>query len=61
MNNIIIFGATGNLTIKKLIPALSEIYKKRFPDLYKILPELDKKVKFMTQYKLNADIRKFDF
>lgn len=37
MTNIIIFGATGNLMIKKLIPALSEIYnKKELVDDFKI-------------------------
>jgi len=31
----------------------SKIYKSRFPRLYKKFPELDKKVKFFTEYKLN--------
>ncbi len=38
-----------------------EIYKEKFPDLHEILPELTEKIDFMTEYKFNPDIKKFDY
>ncbi len=51
------FRATYNERKERFL----EIYEKKFPDLFKVLPTLAKKVDFMTEYKFNPDIKKFNY
>jgi len=48
-------------TYEKRSERICEIYEKRFPDLYSKFPELGDKIKIMTNYKFNPEIKKFDF
>ncbi len=51
------FKATYNERKERFL----EIYEKKFPDLHKVLPRLAEKIDFMTEYKFNPDIKKFDY
>lgn len=59
--SLLLFAKKFQPTYRGRAKVFSEIYKKEFSELAKVLPELDKRVKFATDYKLNPDIKKMNY
>ena len=58
---LLTFSGDFRATYEERNEIFKKIYRRKFPELYRVLPGLEKKVDFATRYKMNPDIKKMDY